>query len=539
MEGNLVLILNDHRIEANKEKLATKSRYFASLFSGNFNDSNSKEHTINYDISLFILKSFVEWIHDDDECEDFHCHSIKQSMTKFMGDNFTDLIYLLQLSVLFTVDELKNDIIDIIILFWLVPEKVVDIWLLTQELCIKELQDICLSVCLERFEELPPISLVDLPTDSFLNLLQNVNVTASVEYLKLIRKEWLWCHEHIPHVAEERHPRFIQATVGYVQSSTSKVPSTDACLYTWDGTNFSKFMQLRNDLLSERWMSGMQVTGRGFSIYTVGGEMGIGTGKFNNYIWRYCLISKKWYYYAKLPVPRRHMIVAFMDHKLVIVGGVGRHRLKLFTVDILDTHRGTWSSGARIPEDFIQVPYYCVMDGKLFVIKSELYIYYPEEDYWATISINQKPCLVKNGACLAYDALMFLDSRPDRSAETVLLKIDVLRDEDCETDSDDSLTDSESTDTDITDTEITDAEISDILSDADIMETEILYEDDDYQFRYAEVAGIGVVIVSNRCNKGYRYLRVHTELRRDLESTILPRIQCFNFIDPDTLYNTV
>lgn len=71
--------------------------------------------------------------------------------------------------------------------------------------------------------------------------------------------------------------------------------------------------------------------------------MGLGSGQFNQIIWRYCLILKKWYYQATLPVPRRHMVTVFLKEKLVIVGGVGRHRLKLYTVDTLDIYTGTVS----------------------------------------------------------------------------------------------------------------------------------------------------------------------------------------------------
>lgn len=56
MEGNTTLILDGHRIEVNKQKLANKSRYFSSLFSHNFNDSHNKEHVINYDVSLETLQ---------------------------------------------------------------------------------------------------------------------------------------------------------------------------------------------------------------------------------------------------------------------------------------------------------------------------------------------------------------------------------------------------------------------------------------------------------------------------------------------------
>ncbi|XP_078048523.1 uncharacterized protein LOC144475940 isoform X2 [Augochlora pura] len=436
-------------------------------------------------------------------------------MAKFMGKYYKDLLHLLQLSVLFMVDELIDDIIDIIVLFWLKPENVIDIWLLTKELNVKVLRDICLSVCLERFEELPLCSLVLLSQDDMTSLLYNVNIIASTEYLQYIRREWLHRHmpySNIPNVEEERKPRFIQATVVY---KTSKCVNIDACLYTWNGTNFSKFLDLKNKLILDRWMTGMQVTGRGFSIYTVGGEMGIGTGRFNNYVLRYCLLSKKWYYHAKLPVPRRHMVVAFLNNQLVIVGGVGKHRLKLFTVDILDIHRGTWSKGKEIPESFIEVPYHCVMDDKLFIIKSALYIYCPKEDCWTTILIHQRPGLLKNGACLAYNSMMFIDG--EHMGETILSKIDVVKDADCG--KEDCLEQNSNHHT--------------------ITDTEILYENNCYQFRYGQVVDTGLVIVSNRCNENYRYLRVYTDLRPDLEFAIVSQVECFNFIDPDTLYKTV
>lgn len=53
---NIILILGKDSIEVNKEKLANKSHYFASLFSHNFSDSHEKEHVINYNIDLSTLQ---------------------------------------------------------------------------------------------------------------------------------------------------------------------------------------------------------------------------------------------------------------------------------------------------------------------------------------------------------------------------------------------------------------------------------------------------------------------------------------------------
>ncbi|XP_076640899.1 uncharacterized protein LOC143352364 isoform X2 [Halictus rubicundus] len=430
MVENLTLILDDNHFEADKEKLASKSRYFKSLLSGNFSDSHNKEHTINYDIALPTFKDFIEWVHDDKEEHRYaDCYNIKQSMTKFMKDNFEYLIDLLKLSVLFMVDELTNDIVDIIVLFWLKPEIVIRIWQVAQKLSLKLLQDICLSVCLDRFEELPLVSLAKLKKPLITSLLQNVNVRASSKFLQIVREEWRQNHMGavIPDVKQKRQPKFIQGTVVY-QKYEGIIE--DAHLYIWNGTDFSRGVQIRDIQDSERGMVGMHVIGRGFNIYTVGGELGFGTGKFNHIIWRYCLLSKKWYYQATLRVPRRHMVAAFVKNKLIIVGGLGRHRLKLSSVDILDIHTGVWNSGADIPESFTMVPPHCVMDGKLFIMKSALYIYNPKEDCWKTIEF------LPNYSCFNWDVCLTNNSTLFRIGvhlgKTVLSRVDVVKEPTCE-----------------------------------------------------------------------------------------------------------
>ncbi|XP_076237312.1 uncharacterized protein LOC143181020 [Calliopsis andreniformis] len=514
MEENITLILEETRIKVNKAKLANKSQYFASLFSHNFNDSHNKEHVINYDIALNTLQSFIKWIEDEEECEHFYCHAIKTSLTEYLKDNFTELLNLLQLSVLFMVDKLTNDIIDIIVLSWLLPDKLIDMWLLAQELNLKVLQDICLSVCLDRFNELPVALLVELSKDNIIQLLQNTNVRSSIEYLRFVRQEWIQHNmiSDIPDIKVERHLKFMKGIVVYkMQEYINK----DAYLYIWNDDVLSKCTELKTVQSSEKWIVGMQVASRGFSVYTVGGELGLGTGHFNQIIRRYCLISKKWYYQAKLPVPRRHMVVVFLKNKLVVVGGVGRHRLKLLTVDILDIHAGTWSKGAKVPESFTEVPPYCVMDGKLFLMKSLVYVYYIEDNYWQTISICNNPAIYRVDVMLAHDITLFLIGH--HLGETVLSRIDVVKNSVCEKEEC----------------------LKRYVEHSVINNTNIVYEDDSCQLRYGHMSGIGIMLLNNEREGKHQYLHLHTEMRRDFEDAFIPRLGCCNIIDLKTLYNTV
>lgn len=514
MERNVTLIIDDNRFEASREILASKSNYFKSLFSGNFNDSFKEEHIINYDITVTTFKNFIEWVHDDQEEYLYAgCYKIKQSMTKFMQKKYTHLMKLLKLSVLFMVDELTNDIIDIIILFWLKPHIVIRIWVIAHKLGLTVLQDVCLSVCLDRFEELPLYSLVKLSRPFIMNLLQNLNVRASVKYLRLVREEWLRNHARaaIPNVTFWRLPKFIDGTVVY-QKYEGIIE--DANVYTWNGCDFAKCVHIKHVQDLERGMVGMHVIGRGFSIYTVGGEQGFGTGKFNNIIWRYCLISKKWYYQATLPSPRRHMVVVFIKNKMIIVGGVGRHRLKLSTMDILDIHTGQWTKGADIPENFTTAPPHCVINHKLYIIKSQLYIFNPLKPHqWKTVQLapyfdNWDVCLTDNSAFFQIG---------ECQGQRFLTRIEIMRDGVCCI-----------------------PNCLDYYTEHKVEETDYVFTNHCFISRSFTVDGLRLGILKDIHDESHLYPHIHKELRTDFnEDSVISLSECFKVIDPDTLYLSV
>lgn len=62
----------------------------------------------------------------------------------------------------------------------------------------------------------------------------------------------------------------------------------------------------------------------------------------NKYIARVIIVimSDNFYQYFSMPCPRRHMVAAFLKNKLLLVGGVGKYRLKLSNIDIYNIHTG-------------------------------------------------------------------------------------------------------------------------------------------------------------------------------------------------------
>ncbi|XP_071642002.1 uncharacterized protein [Temnothorax longispinosus] len=164
-------------------------------------------------------------------------------------------------------------------------------------------------------------------------------------------------------------------------------------VHCWDGNNFFELTSFEYppEIIKRcsrlgRTLEGMQITARRYDLYLCGGEYGIGSGKMNKNIWRYSLISKRWFRETEMPVERRHMIVVFLKNKLLLVGGVGRDKQKLKTVDIYNIHTGTWNSGAELPYGFTSVPEHIIFNDMLIIYQfhqsSYIDIYFPDENVW-------------------------------------------------------------------------------------------------------------------------------------------------------------
>ena len=72
---------------------------------------------------------------------------------------------------------------------------------------------------------------------------------------------------------------------------------------------------------------------------------------------------------------------------------------------------GNWTSGSHIPECFTSVPPYCVKSGKLFVLKSSFYIYYPEENVWNTIAIPGCNDIGRVDAFITHDTTLLFSGK--------------------------------------------------------------------------------------------------------------------------------
>ncbi|KYN30299.1 hypothetical protein ALC57_00221 [Trachymyrmex cornetzi] len=352
----VTLILKAERFVVEKQKLIGKSQYFAALLSANYSECNQTEHVINYDISQISLQDFINWIHND---------KIDTSTIRYGIEEFDRLLVLLELSVLFAVDNLIEDVIDRLERYYMSPKYVINIWLISQDLNINVLRDLSLAVCLDRFDELPISSIYELSRENFLKLLGNINIRSTESYLSRVTYEWMNCHHDFTIPMDILRNKEIKVLHSIISCESSDVINSEQFINCWDGNDFFELTSFKypKDITDrstgKHILTGMQIIARGYNLYLCGGEFGIGSGRFNKNVWRYSLISKKWFPETVMPVERRHMVAVVLKNKLMLVGGVGRYRQKLQSIDIYDVHTGR--------------SYMCAD------------IYFPDENIWETI----------------------------------------------------------------------------------------------------------------------------------------------------------
>lgn len=216
----MTLVLGEERIECIRDDLASKSEYFAALFSSKFNDGLKNEHHINYEIEaktlqvfktknsrldLLILRvhlliyhisqSFVEWTSDrptDSNLDVFDLRNLKHSLAGLVGPpaKIDDVLQLLQLSVLFVAETMVEELTNLIVCCWLDTRNSLRVWLLAEELNLVTLRDLAKAVCIDRIYEFPETLLLELPKEKFLELLTNFYKQFDNDFLENIISKW-------------------------------------------------------------------------------------------------------------------------------------------------------------------------------------------------------------------------------------------------------------------------------------------------------------------------------------------------------------
>lgn len=155
----------------------------------------------------------------------------------------------------------------------------------------------------------------------------------------------------------------------------TKVP--DGCLISHD------------TLLAKK---GYSVCTQGEKIFVSGGEDRLGKNTWMMQIWCYNNFEKSWSTVAELRNPRRHHAMCVSgDSSLLLMGGFGRFRYRLDSVQEYDYHTDEWSDRAPMPEKMVNICA-CRCHNYVFVVKtgsiSSPLSYNTALDQWTCLSFN-------------------------------------------------------------------------------------------------------------------------------------------------------
>ncbi|XP_013404713.1 kelch-like protein 12 [Lingula anatina] len=170
---------------------------------------------------------------------------------------------------------------------------------------------------------------------------------------------------------------------------------------------------LKNVFSNSKQINGSKACVIGKDLYVTGGEAKLGHNQWFYDVWKFDSISEQWEIITQLRQPRRHHGLCVWDESFYLVGGFGRHRLVLDSVEKYNTKTGQWIKCAAL-----LTPQYsaaaAVCNDKLYVIKHDIQCYEPTLDYWIHLKIplpfeNGLHCAMTRGKVIYLTGQYILD----------------------------------------------------------------------------------------------------------------------------------
>ena len=141
------------------------------------------------------MKDFVNWAHQENDhtrvmhSTKFHC-VVRKSLEKFLDGGYPELLDLLNLSVIFMVERLTENITHMLICMKLKPDDMLALWILSENLGLEVLKQVAHASLMERFNEIPLDSVAALTIEQFCKLALNVHNMGGVDSILCLREEW-------------------------------------------------------------------------------------------------------------------------------------------------------------------------------------------------------------------------------------------------------------------------------------------------------------------------------------------------------------
>uniref|UniRef100_A0A8D9AH41 Kelch-like protein 30 n=1 Tax=Cacopsylla melanoneura TaxID=428564 RepID=A0A8D9AH41_9HEMI len=158
-------------------------------------------------------------------------------------------------------------------------------------------------------------------------------------------------------------------------------------------------------------------------IWIIGGEYQMGKGDWNMSVWKFNTWSHKWEHETCLPTPRRHHSVVVLDNEIFVIGGVGRYRVMLETVDRYNIQTKLWDKCSNLPSSGYLIAC-CSHQGSIYMFDGNR-VLYMKPPLYTWILVGTLSVSVKVDVALSYKQNIFFTE----SGKSNLYKLNVLEED--------------------------------------------------------------------------------------------------------------
>lgn len=161
--------------------------------------------------------------------------------------------------------------------------------------------------------------------------------------------------------------------------------------------------------------SGFKVTGTGVDLVLSGGEFSLGHSNWSKGVTLWSSFKRGWEHVATMDSVRRHHAMVIMDRVVYLLGGFGKHRIILDSMDSIDLDTGDQRQCANLPVAIYR-PAAAIFNGRIFVVgKKMVMVYHPFPlNYWASLNQIGLPTDVEFDSAMASDTHIYLTSAHSR-----------------------------------------------------------------------------------------------------------------------------
>jgi len=201
----------------------------------------------------------------------------------------------------------------------------------------------------------------------------------------------------------------------YQDTYRSKEKSVHMFIFDPETCQVQPFGAVSNVQEGDVEASGFKVANTGIDLVLSGGEFSLGQSNWSRSVTHWNSFRRSWKQVTTMDRVRRHHTMVIMNRVAYLLGGFGKHRIILDSVDSIELDTGETRECASLPVPLYR-PAATQFRDRIFVVGKKLVmVYHPyPQNYWASLNQVGLPSDVEFDSAMATDTHIYLTSAHSR-----------------------------------------------------------------------------------------------------------------------------